>query len=315
MFNYFFCLSILSISLIIYNWFKDFYINTNYGLIFSQIPALADLPTTLRENLRLSLKYIKNCLGSQYLSKIIYILFGTVIVISVLLILKQFQRKKYLLLAVGILTLFYFFNLTASCYGFSLIMTNPIWQPRIFMGFTGVVAIACLYLARLVHLNRILKFILIFFLSLLCLQFANISATYVNVIYHQKIQSEIIEPVLLSDLETILLNLPNLPEKPQIIIIGSPEPSILNIQAFAKYPILEKIATPSFGQHPFVNLYLQTREFRFLSVQSMSWQIRKAIDNFILSNPPITSNQIYNIYLKDNDIFIITFNKRNIPHP
>lgn len=305
-----FSIAILFFSLLAYIPIKNFYVKNEYIFNKSQIPSLEDIPETFIKNLIYSVKNLYKLLGNGNLLFLILILGIAVILSLILLIFKEFlQNKNNLSSSIKLfitifLTLFYCFFLTMSFLGLSLIFSNPLDQPRGYMGFSTVVAISCFFLAQLFYFSRFLRYFLIFFLCLLCLSFANISLTFGNTLHYQNTQEEIIATVLLSDLEEEVSKLSNLPEEPKIAIAGRLEHGALTSQAFRKYPILKTITKSYFRQGwPHGYQKLRSLEFKF------GYKSIPKEEKFMPSSPPILSRRIYDIYFENNDTFVILFKK------
>ena len=176
------------------------------------------------------------------------------------------------------------------------------------MGFSAVVGISCFFLAHLFYFSRFLRYVLIFFLCLLYLSFANISLTLGNTLHYQNTQEEIIATVLLSDLEAEISKLSNPPEEPKIAIAGKLEHSALTSPAFIKYPILKAITKSYFRQNWF-HAYQKLRSLGFKFDFKYIRDIIPGKEKFIASSQPILSRRIYDIYFVNNDTFVILFKK------
>ena len=230
------------------------------------------------------------------------------------MIFKRFRSNNKLsftrLVFILILILFYFFCLLISFYGLSLVLVNPVWQVRTFMGFSAVVGIFCFYLSYIFYNSWFLRYFLIFFLCLLCLLFGNVSLTFGNALYAQNTYEEIIATVLLSDLEEGISKLSNVPENPKIAIAGQLEHSPLTSRSFYKYPILEKITISYFKTNWFHSFQrLKSLGFKFRE-EYIRNPISKGEKEFTFSSKPIISRRIYDIYFKNRDTFVILFKKQ-----
>ncbi len=300
-------LTILLFSLIAYAPIKNVYVKGKYQLKGSEISPVLTLPKIFIINLFHSLKYIHESLGHGTLSLLIFILFIIVVSSLLLLIFKRFRSNNKLsftrLVFIPILSLFYFFCLIISFYGLSLIFVNPVWQVRLFMGFSAVVGIFCFYLSYIFYNSWFLRYFLIFFLCLLCLSFANVSLTFGNALYAQNTYEERIATVLLSDLEQGISKLSNVPENPKIAIAGQLKYSPLTFRSFYKYPILEEIIKSYFTPNWFHS---------FQRLKSLGFRFREEyIRKFTFSSQPIISRRIYDIYLENRDTFVILFKNNN----
>lgn len=203
-----------------------------------------------------------------------------------------------------LLTLFYFFVLTTSFKGLSLVFVMQSEQPRVFMGFSTVVGISCFFLANLFYHSRTFKYILIFLFCLLCLSFINISLTFGNILHHQNTRTEIIATVLLSDLENEISKLSNPPKKPKFAMVGKLKGNSFSNKALTKYPILKKIMMGSFGQGNVHGHHkLKSLGFKF------EHKLLSRKEKFVPSSQPILSRRIYDIYLENNDTFVVLFKK------
>ena len=307
-------LTMLFFSLLAYIPIKNHYVKNEYILKKSHLPSLEALPETFIKNLLYSIKYLRESLGNGKLLFLILVLEITLILSLILLFSEEFlQTRNNLsnsikLLITFFLTLFYCFSLIVSFYGLSLIFTSPPWQPRAFMGFSAVVGISCFFLAYLFHFSRFLRYVLIFFLCLLCLSFANTSLTLGNTLHYQNTQEEIIATVLLSDLEAEISKLSNPPEEPKIAIAGKLEHSALTSQAFIKYPILKAI-TKSYFRQNWYHGYQKLRSLEFKFGSKFIKDIIPEEKKFMPSSQPILSRRIYDIYFENNDTFVILFKK------
>ena len=303
-----FSMTILLCSLLAYIPIKNFYVNNDYILKKSTTPSLVDIPKTLIKNLIDSIENIYKLLGSSNLLTLMIVLGIAIISTIVLLVFKKIlskNKKSLNLIELSIvicLILIYCFFIIFSFLGLSLIFVNPLYEPRAYMGFSGIIAISCLFLAQLFYPYRFLRFFLIFFLSLLCLSFVNASLTFGNVLHAQNTQEEMIATVLLSDLEEEISKFSVLPQDLKISLAGELKHSALATQAFGKYPILEAITKSYFIQgwdHSYQRL--ESLELKFNS------KFIPKEERFMPSSQPILSRHIYDIYFENNDTFVVLF--------
>lgn len=303
-----FSMTILLCSLLAYIPIKNFYVKNNYILKKSTTPSLVDIPKTLIKNLIDSIENIYKLLGNSNLLTLIIVLGIAVISTIILLAFKKFLssiKKSLNLIELSIvicLILIYCFFIIFSFLGLSLVFVNPLYEPRAYMGFSSIIAISCLFLAQLFYPYRFLRFFLIFFLSLLCLSFANVSLTFGNALHAQNTQEEMIATVLLSDLEEEISKFSDLPQDLKIAIAGELKHSALATQAFSKYPILETITKSYFKQgwgHSYQRLESLELNFNSKSIPKE--------ERFMPSSQPILSRRIYDIYFENNDTFVILF--------
>lgn len=239
-----FSIGILFFSLLAYLPIKNYYIfnQATYGLDKKTSTApLKDLLNTFISNLLQTIQYIRFSLGNGLLRQsiinvnpllLIYILGILVFCCLFFITLNKFNQsqsntiKFKKLFIIIILSLFYCFLIIVSFSGIGLILLKLSSQPRIFMGFSAAVAISCFFLAYFFDFSKFLRYFLIFFLSLLCLSFINISLTLGNVIHHQNTQETMIATILVSDLEEEVIKLSEPIKDPKIIIAGGLEPSL-----------------------------------------------------------------------------------------
>ena len=310
---------ILFVSLVAYLPIKNFYSLGGFAQKQSQIPSLREIPETFLSNLIYSVKYLYQSLGKSSLLFLIFIL-GLLVILSLIIInFNQFKKNTrnlpilINLLTIITLTLFYLISLIVSFYGLSLVFINTHFQPRVFMGFSAVVGISCFFLAHLFsscsHL-KFLRYFLIFFLCLLCLSFTNVSLTYGNILYYQNTYEERIATVLLSDLEEEISKLYNLSKEPKIVIANQLEYSSLTFQAFKKYPILKEI-TRSYFRQGWFHSYQKLRSLGFKLNPSQGIGFIPKEEKFFPSFQPILSRRMYDIYLENNDTFIILFKNKS----
>lgn len=189
--------------------------------------------------------------------------------------------------------------------GLNLFLMNFSFSSRNMMGVSAVIGISCFYLSH-IFVSKLLKGFLILFLCLLCLSFANVSLTAGNAMHHQNTYEEIIATMLLSDLEEQISKLPNPPKSPKIAIIGQRlKTSPLTYKAFEKYPIIRGLAvsyTKENSRHSYSRLKSLGFNFDFYIIPEQE-------KKFVLDSQTILNRRIYDIYIKNNDKFIIRFKR------
>ena len=227
---------------------------------------------------------------------------------------NNLNKKNADLITCLLLGVFYYIILLCSFIFPSMILASPPFSARIFTGFTALVGIGCLFLACCSSFSKFswFKYVLIFYLSLIVLSFANISLTYGNVIYHQNFHEQRIGTLIIADIEEAISTLSissSQADRPKISFANSEKirnlrRSILNKKAFEKYPILYSIASP----------YFDTDTFQIFKSFSLNFEAQKSqnfIDKnkgyYIPKNEPIINRQLYNIYLENGDTLVIVF--------
>jgi hypothetical protein len=302
------------LSSIAYFPIKGIYVQGTYAMRRSRIAPLADLPGTIFQNLLTSLQNIQKWSGTEELSKILLILFLSVIFSTYLSILLSAKNLKYRsigsLVSSFFLSFAYILSTVFSFYGLSLILIDPVWQVRVFMGFSGTIGISCLYLSRLFEKPRFLQYGLIAFFCILSLLFANVSLTFGNVLHAQNTYEEAIAPVILNDLEASIAKVPNSPEKIRLALVGQLDYSSLARVAFKKYPIVQQIAIPYLSGNFFHALTrLRGLGFQFANHSVIRQFALTDAEEYPYPSEPILTRRMYKIYFVQPDIFAIDFKK------
>ena len=319
--KFIFSISILLISLLAYLPIQNYYIwfkasdqSQKYKIKDTNSISLVD---RLIDNFSFSLQHISDSLGNGLLRQsiihahplllifIVSFLFALTITYTLA---KKFYYKKHTrisflkILLIIIFIVFYSFLIITSIYGLGLFLSKQMVQPRVFMGFSAVVAISCFFIAYFFNPSTFFRYFLIFFLSLLCLSFINMSLTFGNILHYQNTQEQMIATILLSDLEEEIAKLPTSLKEPKLMIAGALEPSALTKQAFRKYPILRKINPSYLKQNDAVgSLTLKRLGFNF------DFEILPKDNQFNPTSRPIVKRRTYNLYFENNDTFIIQF--------
>ncbi len=296
---------VLFLSLLAYIPIKYIFVKGEYNITHSKTVSLAEMPKTIIQNLLLSLKNVNEWLEGNL--KLLIILLFVIAILSILVIVcKNYyleKRKSHFIRVFSTLLLivFYFSVFMASLPGLMLILENPVIWPRSFMGFSAIVCILSLFLSYVFAVSNVLRYFLIFFLSLLSLSFANVSLTFGNALNYQNTQEQMVATILVSDLEESISKMPNPPERPKIAIGAPLEHSPLTFGAFKKYPILKQITW---------SYFIPNREQGFKKLQSLGFRFTEApkIEQpFIPKTQPIITRRIYDVYLENYDTFVVTF--------
>ncbi|MDJ0650754.1 MAG: glucosyltransferase domain-containing protein [Xenococcaceae cyanobacterium MO_188.B19] len=314
--NFLIYLTVLLLSFIAYIPIKNHYVAGEYSLTHSQLPSVTQITATIIQNIIKSWQEVRLSLGDN--SIILFLIIGLLILIAVNIVVQilrnNLNKKNADLITCLLLGVFYYIILLCSFIFPSMILASPPFSARIFTGFTALVGIGCLFLACCSSFSKFswFKYVLIFYLSLIVLSFANISLTYGNVIYHQNFHEQRIGTLIIADIEEAISTLSissSQADRPKISFANSEKirnlrRSILNKKAFEKYPILYSIASP----------YFDTDTFQIFKSFSLNFEAQKSqnfIDKnkgyYIPKNEPIINRQLYNIYLENGDTLVIVF--------
>ncbi len=296
---------VLFFSLLAYAPIKHIFVKGEYNITHSKTASFINIPKTVINNLLLSLQNI-----NQWLEGILKLLIILILVITIISLLIMLFRNIYLernklngikIISILLLMVGYSCIFIISLAGLMVLLENPVIWPRAFMGFAGIVCICSLFLSYIFSNIKTLKYFLIFLLSLFCLSFTNVSLTLGNVLNFQNNYEEMMATVLLSDLEESISKIPNPPENPKIAI-GSPlEYSPLTIAAFNKYPILKQITW---------SYFIPNRHQGYKKFYSLGFKFSETPEieqPFIPKTQPIITRRIYDVYLENNDTFVVTF--------
>ncbi len=324
-----YCFTVIC-SFVAYLPIKNFYIQNpdSYGAKHSQIPSLELFIPTIIENFKQSWITIHLQLGNtpiNFLLRFIGILMTITIIymlirkVYYLFILQKTTNQNNLLITTKIcvyiiITLLYlFFILNATMFP-SMILSNPTWSVRTFMGFSGIVGFSSLFLSQYWSSSKLfyLKDLLIFILSLLLLSFANVTLSYGNVIFQQNIYEQRVGSSIVDDIENNMkkLNL-SLETLPKISFVFSENSyqlkrASLNLKAFEKHPILSHIAYSNYSGSSFGITKFTTMGFAFERISPLT--LYENDNNYYTpKTSPIVNRQLYRIYW-ENDIFIVIFN-------
>lgn len=313
-----FCTTILAlfVALIAYVPIKNYYIINSYNVLHSQVVSFSEAPQKAVSNLVSFWRTIQILLGSNniIINLIVIILIATVILALIKIInssrIAFYQKKSQLqpLLFVTCLLL-YGLLLVVSPLGMMLILENPIFAPRTMMGFSALVTICCLFLSNEIiyyKSQKVFKYCLTAFFSLIILAFANVSFTLGNVLYTQNIQDEIIVTVLISDLGEIVPQLPISLQHPTLAVVNSLEYTYGNTKAYSKYPLLKDI-TWFYLRTNSIHFYtkLETLGFRFTRPHYEKHVFTSPDKQFVPTNKPVVTRPLYNIYFENNDLLVV----------
>ncbi|WP_186375863.1 glucosyltransferase domain-containing protein [Hyella patelloides] len=311
---------ILLFSFIAYSPIKNFYITNEYNLHHSQLISFSDFPQKVIKNVLSSWDNIQQSLGNGTLINLFYILFvTTILTIIINTVISQKNKNsnsKSLLQYLLFLTfpVFYILLLIIGVSGVMLVLENPIFAPRTMMGFSTLVAICCLFLSNKVlqRTQKYLKYCLISFLFILSLAFSNVSFTLGNVLYSQNVQDEIIVTILISDLGEIVPKLPISQQHPTLAIVNALNYTYGNIQAYKKYPILNRITWYYLNSNQ-IQFYtkLETLGFKFASPDYQK-DIFTGVDNqFIPKTEAVLIRPLYRIYFENNNLLVVVLQNPN----
>ena len=313
---------ILFFSFAFYIPLKNLYINNAYNLHHSQLIAFSTFPQKPINNLLASWKNIQQPLGDGTLINLLYILFfmtiATIIVNGIVSQKKSITKSRFKsslqYLSILSLIIFYILCLIIGVSGVMLILENPIFAPRAMMGFGTLVAICCLFLSHefLLKNQKPFKYCLISFLCILSIAFANVSFTLGNVLYAQNVQDELIATILVSDLGEIVPKLPISLHHPTLAIVNSLEYTYGNIQAYKKYPILNKI-TWYYLKTNQVQFYtkLETLGFKFTTPGYEEHVFTGANNQFEPKTEALLIRPLYKIYFENNDLIVVVLQNPN----
>jgi len=314
--NFFIFNSILAFSLMSYIPIKNLYKLDEYTLKSSRLPEINNLTTTIPQNIFKSWEMVKYHLSNNIMIPLInFLLLLVIIVIIINLVnLNKCNKFSWSRCFFSILLAFFYYVLIITSFIFpSYMLANPPWHPRIFLGFTVIIGFSCLFLIdRLSKFkNQFIKYIFIFYLSLILLSFANLSLTYGNVLHNKNLYEERIGTLIINDVETAS-NQYNLSlSQPKITFINSEKVNSLrrnklNIKALEKYPIMNSLAYPYFTGDDFGITKLETFGINFERISNQEF-LSKNQGTYIPTNKALITRQLYDIYLEKNDIFIIYF--------
>lgn len=315
--NFLIYLTVLLLSFLAYIPIKNNYTEGAYTSKYSQLPTLNQIPKTITQNIIHSWDKMTWDLQNNI---IFFLMIGLLILIGVNIIIQiinhSFKRKKnllYLILSL-LLGIFYYFLLVCSFIFPSLILVQPAWSARIFTGFTAVVGMGCLFLVYFWSASSKfswLRYILVFYISLIVLSFTNLSLTYGNVIHHQNLYEQKIGTLIIADIEEASIK-SSIPLDQLKVTFANTERikhlrrNILNLKALEKYPILSSLAYPYFTTDNFGIDKFKTFGLDFEALSNQEF-IQQNKGYYIPTNEPIITRQLYDIYLEKGDTFVISF--------
>ena len=301
---------VLITSLVLYLPIKNYFITNSYNLYHSETIYFSEAPRKIVGNLNAFWQTIKFQIGSNnIIDNLLYVLLiatlSVVIIKAIYQIKDNHQRHKLLFFAC---LLSYLLLLMISPLGMMLVLKNPIFAPRTMMGFTTLVTVCCLVLAKLVLTANFkkLRYCLAAFFCIMILAFANVSFTLGNVLYAQNIQDEIIATVLISDLGEIVPKLPISLQHPILAVVNSLEYTYGNTKAYEKYPLLKDI-TWFYLKTNQIQFYtkLETLGFKFTRPHYEKHVYTSPDKKFVPTDKPVVTRPLYNIYFENNDLLVV----------
>jgi hypothetical protein len=319
--NFFTYTTILLSSMILYSPIKNIYELSEYTIKSGELPKLDNIIQPVLNNIIKSWDVSKYHFGNNamlYLFLGLMIFVFLVICINILFInngqQKSFNTFQNKIISI-VLALFYYSIIIISFIFPSYILLNPPWHTRIFLGVTAIVCFSCFFLVKsLSNLKpNFLNYILVFYFSLITLLFTNLSLTYGNVIHQQDLYEERIGTLIINDIEN-LINEKSMPlNKPKVVFVNSEKvrdirSNVLIKKSLDKYPILNSIAPPYFTPDNFGITKLETFGLEIESLPKEDFY-RDNKDFYQPNNSPILKRQLYNIYLENDQVFVITFNE------
>ncbi|MEL6401558.1 MAG: hypothetical protein AAFR26_21150 [Cyanobacteria bacterium J06626_4] len=222
-----------------------------------------------------------------------------------------FQAKEFF--HISILVMLYGFILASSIGGLNLLLLNPVWEPRVLMGFSALLCGSGLTLWKQIKQNEEFKIFTIVSTTILAILFINISLTYGNVVSAQTFYNQTTASRLLIDLKTATTNELMSSEESKIFILGEmDDASPLVKVARRKYPFMKEML-PSYFRHWFHSYQLlksQGMEHKPTYLYRDSLNERQVANEFTEKTEAILSAEDYNIYLFDENIFIVKFEQR-----
>ncbi|WP_017293251.1 glucosyltransferase domain-containing protein [Geminocystis herdmanii] len=309
--------NILLSSMILYIPIKNQYKLDEYTLKSSQLPTFNNLPQTIINNILSSWNLTKFHLGTSTIIWLLYLL-GFFVIFTIIFKCLFDKTKDTLLknkLISFALAIFYYLIIITSFIFPSYILLNPPLHTRIFLGFTAIVCFSCFFLVQLLSNFNIKYFnlLLIFYFSLIALSFINISLTFGNVTHQQNLYEERIGMSILRDIEN-LSNDYSLPlDKAKISFVNSEKvftlkPNNLVQKSLEKYPIIQPLAYQYLSSDNFGITKLKTFGIEIESLPKEDFYSDDK-DYYQPLKPPVLKRQLYNIYLENNNVFVITFNE------
>lgn len=318
-YNFFIFGFILLIGMILYIPIKNLYKLDEYTLKQSELPEFNQLPQTIINNILGSWNLTKFHLGTSTITWLLFLLGIFVIFTIIFNILFEFEQKKTILLKNKlisfVLAIIYYLIIITSFIFPSYILLNPPWHTRFFLGFTAIICFFCIFLAQLLSKFNIkyFNFLLIFYFSLIALSFINISLTFGNVVHQQNLYEERVGMLILRDIEN-LSNDYSLPlDKAKISFVNSEKvftlkPNNLVQKSLEKYPIIKPLAYQYLSPDNFGITKLNTFGINIEPLPKENFY-RDNKDYYQSLKPPILKRHLYNIYLENNNVFVITFNE------
>lgn len=307
--------SVWILAMVLYSIFiKNLYKNEELLLQRSKLPEFSQIPKTILSNISISLNLTQSDLGKY--EWVFHLLVILVVLITIYNCLWQKNRDKIISLALGIIYCFIIF--TSVIFPSYILADVPVINSRLYIGFSAIVGFACFFIAKFIlDLNlkyrqnwaKYGQYLLIFYYALIALFFINISLTSGNMTYERNLYEERIGISILRDVED-LSNQYSLPlDKIKISFINTKEvfrlkPNLLNVNALKKYP-----------RHNDYR-HLSPDDFGIVKFQTFGWDIqpinkgrffRNNKDYYEPLKPPILKRQLYDIYLEEEDIFVIAF--------
>lgn len=313
--------SILMFSFVLYIPIKNSLKLSDYTIQSSALPPLSDLLPTIIKNILQSWSSSKY----HFQNNLIFFLFlGLLLFVLITVFLNLFTQNYHKTLKSKtlfnfifsfFLILFYIFIILTSFIFPSYILVNPPWSMRIFLGVVAIVSYSCFFLTKFViNLNnKFIKLFLVFYFSLIILSFVNLSLTYGNVITQQNLYEEKVGGAILNDIENLSNKYSISLTKPKISFVNSEKVNTLrnNLlvqKSFEKYPIIGIITYPHFTSDNFGITKLETFSISIERLPKENFY-RENETFYNPQNPPILERQLYNIYLENNEVFIIVFNE------
>lgn len=311
--NFFFLNSIWLLAMILYYIsVKNLYKHESQLQQRSKLPELSQIPETIINNISISLKITQSDFGGTNMIWLFYLLVILVLFITLYCCLfknntQRIFQDKIISLGLGIVYCFIIF--TSVIFPSYILADAPISNTRIYMGFTAIVCFACFFVAKFISDLKFNygQYLLIFYYALIALLFINMTLTYGNVAYQRNLYEERIVTSLLRDVENLSTQYSLPLDNMKISFVNSKEvwwlqPNILARNAIKKYP--------RHNDHSDGVLKFETFGPYFKNIGDKQRFFRDNQDYYQPVQAPILKRQLYNIYLEEGDIFVITFNKK-----
>jgi len=321
--NFFFLNSIWLLAMILYSiLIKNLFKNELLLKQRSELPEFSQIPKTIIKNILVSFDITQSDLGKyQWLFQLLIILVSLIILYCCFFQKSPQKIFKDRIISFGLATIFSSIAFTALIFPSYILADAPIINSRIYIGSSAIVCFACFFIAKFVsdlkfkygqYVFKYGKYFLVFYYALIALYFMNISLTSGNVTYYRNLYEERVGMSILTDVEE-LSNQYSLPlDRIKISFANTKEvfrlkPNILNVNAIEKYPRnhndYRHLSPDNFGIVRFQTFALDLEPFN----KERFFKNNK--DYYEPTKPPILKRQLYNIYLEEGDIFVITFNR------